>query len=497
MKHLERLIQRIIGRVNVNLREPAFDVEPYIAGLIQPEKFVKFYAFYGLTPHHPLYFRFHNSSLAGSYFLGKCTVEHSVLYKSDIRGDELKRRGEVFKSGGFEVPLYEDEKIRIRDSFLVKTLVHNNSHDPENPEELLIQNTVAMHYANIHGSPAEGAFLGPFSTVDLTTVRNCVIGAFAYVQCGEAIHRRYEPGQVIIRAPGAFSFSYRFHPEDLKHYVDLEPGKVPTGVFMDFVESRKHRFASAFEVVESRPTIPVPVGASLSRYAVVAGSTSISENVLVAQRAYLEDAWLGRGSNAQENCYIVSSRLEGNNITAHGGKVIHATLGEKVFVGFNSFLRGGEDRPLMIGAGSIVMPHTIIDLQEPLEIPAEHLVWGYVRNRRELARHSLPLEKVAQAESELVHGAMILQGSGSRFVEALRHRIEHILEANGAYFDGRDKRGHAQKARQISFNIIQPYPAGTLKGLYPTIDISLPLAAMGIQKTVTRRCAGDNGMGGG
>jgi len=487
MRHLRKLIERIMGRVNVNLREPSFDVEPYIRDLIPADKFVKFYAFYGLTLHHPLYFRFHSSSLAGSYFLGKCIVEHSVLYKSDIRGDELKARGEVFKKDGFEVPLYEDEKIRIRDSFLVKTLVHNNSHDPEDPEEFTILNTVAMHYANIHGSPVEGSFLGPFSTIDLTTVHDCVIGAFAYVQTGEAIHRRFDPGQIIIRAPEAFSFSYRFHPEDLKEYVDLEPGKHPTGIFMDFVESKKAQFESAFEMVESRSPIPVPAGASLSRYAVVSGSTTISENVLVAQRAYLEDAWLGRGSNAQENCYIVDSRLEGNNITAHGGKIIHATLGEKVFVGFNSFLRGRAEAPLSIGAGSIVMPHTIVDLQEPVEVPPGHLVWGFIRNRKDLARHSLALEKVAQAEGELVHGAMILQGSGRRFVEGFQHRIEHILEANGAYFDGSQNRGHAQKDKQISFNIIQPYPAGTLKGLYPTIEISLPLAAMGIQKVATNR----------
>ncbi|NTW37862.1 MAG: hypothetical protein HGB17_17505, partial [Syntrophobacteraceae bacterium] len=55
------------------------------------------------------------------------------------------------------------------------------------------------------------------------------------------------------------------------------------------------------------------------------------------------------------------------------------------------------------------------------------------------------------------------------------------------YFDGGNNRGHAQKAQQISFNIIQPYPAGTLKGLYPTIDITLPLAAMGIQKVAANR----------
>ena len=45
MKHLERLVDRIIDRVNINLREPSFDVGPYIIDMIQLEQFVKFYAF--------------------------------------------------------------------------------------------------------------------------------------------------------------------------------------------------------------------------------------------------------------------------------------------------------------------------------------------------------------------------------------------------------------------------------------------------------------------
>ena len=93
MKQLEKLIDRIINRVNINLREPAFDVAPAIRHIIPSAQFGKFYAFYGLTSHHPLYFRFKCSSLAGSYFLGKCIVDYSVLYKSDIRGDELKSKG--------------------------------------------------------------------------------------------------------------------------------------------------------------------------------------------------------------------------------------------------------------------------------------------------------------------------------------------------------------------------------------------------------------------
>jgi hypothetical protein len=66
---------------------------------------------------------------------------------------------------------------------------------------------------------------------------------------------------------------------------------------------------------------------------------------------------------------------------------------------------------------------------------------------------------------------MVFRGSGAAFVKAFRHRIEHILEANGAFCDGDQGLGHAQKGQNISYNIIQPYPEGRLKGLYPTIEI--------------------------
>lgn len=471
MGQLQKLVDRIIDRANVNLREPAFDVGAYVRKIIPLEQFSRFYAFYGLGLHHPTQFHFSHSSLAGSYFLGRCVVDHAVLYKTDVRGDELKLKGDVFKSGNLEIPLHDDEIIRIKDSFLIKNLVHSNSHDPESPEEFLIQNTVSMHYANIHGSPIEGSFIGPFATVDLTSLHNCVIGAYAYVSTGEAAHHQVEPGQIWIRVKGAFNFNYRFHPDDLKRYVHVKPGKAPTGVLMDFVEGRKTDFERGFAEIESNPSISVPHGASLSKYAVVKGQTTISENVLVAQRAYLEDAWLGKGSNAQENCYIIHSQLEGNNITAHGGKIIHARLGEKVFVGFNAFLHGKPDCILSIGAGSIVMPHTIIDLDEPLEIPGGRLIWGYIRNRGDLERHSLQLEELSRCDGEITKGAMIFQGMGAGFVKAFQHRIEHILEANGAFFDGTKNRGHAQKSLNISFNIVQPYPEGAMKGMYPTIDI--------------------------
>jgi hypothetical protein len=66
---------------------------------------------------------------------------------------------------------------------------------------------------------------------------------------------------------------------------------------------------------------------------------------------------------------------------------------------------------------------------------------------------------------------MNFQGNGSQFVQAFKHRIKHILEANGALFDGKQNKGHAQKGQDISFNILHPYSKGPRRGFYPTIDI--------------------------
>ncbi len=471
MERLRQLLERIILRVNVNLREPLFDVGPWVRGLLPIERLTQFYAFYGITPHHPLDFRFRRSSLAGSSFLGKCVVSDSILYKSDVRGDELKRRGEIFRCGGFEIPLEEDERIRIRDSLLIKTLVHNHSHDPEQPEELRIQNTVAAHFANIHGSITEGCFLGPFATVDLTTLRHCVVGAFSYLQTGEIAHREILPGTLWIRASERFDFFYR-HPErELAAYVDFAPGGPPRGRLIDFIDRYEGEFQPVFDVVHLAVPIAVPEGSSLSRYAAVRPKTRIGRNVLVAQRAYIENSVLGDGSNAQENCIILDSRFSGRNVTAHGAKVIRADLGERVFVGFNAFLQASAGGRLAIGRGCIVMPHTIIDVEEPLAVPEDHLVWGMIRRGQDLAEHCLPLAELARCEGKLERGGMRFRGSGSAFVEGFRHRIEHILEANGAYFDGNSRRGHAQQTQKISYQLIQPYPEGEAAGLFPTIAI--------------------------
>ncbi len=472
MKELEKLFDRIIQRVNINLRELEFDVNPLVSKLIPTQQMTRFYAFYGLTPHHPLNFVFRNSNLSGSYFLGKVAVTNSLLYKTDIRGDELKKQGDLFQYQEFNIPVDQDEEIRIDDSFLIKTLVHNFSHDPETLERFFIRDTVSTHYANIHGSPSDGCYLGPFSTVDLTTIRDCVVGAYSYVQAGEISHLNIDPGTVWVRLPGEFNFMYRFPTDELTNYIYFSPGNVPQGIFMDFVEDRKAAFEQVFNIVNFKTPVTVPPNASVDRFAVIKPKTTIGANVLVAQRAFLQNATLGKGANAQENCYIINSVLEGNDVTAHGAKIIEADLGTTVFVGFNSFLRGRPNARLSIGKDCIIMPHTIIDINKPLTIPPGHLVWGLIKDCSDLEANSISLKDFSRIETRLSKGRLLFEGKGKTFVTGFQERIHHILEANGAFFTEKNNRGHAQRNQNISFNTIQPYPKGGDKeGLYPTIII--------------------------
>ncbi|BBO80385.1 hypothetical protein DSCO28_09510 [Desulfosarcina ovata subsp. sediminis] len=472
MKELEKLFDRIVQRVNINLRELEFDVNPLVNKLIPTRQMTRFYAFYGLTPHHPLNFVFRHSNLSGSYFLGKVRVTNSLLYKSDIRGDELKQKGDLFQYQDFNIPVDQDEEICIDDSFLIKTLVHNFSHDPETLETFFIRDTVSTHYANIHGSPSDGCFYGPFSTVDLTTIRDCLVGAYAYVQAGEISHLNVDPGTVWVRLPDEFNFMYRHPSDQLTNYIYFTPGNVPQGVFMDFVEDRKAAFEQVFNIVNFKAPVTVPTSASVDRFAVIKPKTSIGDNVLVAQRAFLQNSTLGKGANAQENCYIINSVLEGNDVTAHGAKIIEADMGKTVFVGFNSFLRGRPNARLKIGQECVVMPHTIIDISKPLVIPPGHLVWGLIKNADDLQANSMSLKDFSKIESRMSKGRMLFEGSGKSFVTGFQERIHHILEANGAFYNNNNNRGHAQRNQNISFNTIQPYPKGGDKeGLYPTIII--------------------------
>ena len=471
MKELTKLLDRIIQRNNINLRELEHTISPFVHQLVPPEQLVKFYAFYGVTSHHPLDFVFRNSSLAGSYFLGKIRTRNSILYKSDIRGDELKHEGDVIKYQKFEIPIVRDERIDIEDSFLIKTLVHNFSHDPETLEKFFIRNTVSTHYANIHGSPIDGSYLEPFATVDLTTMNDCVIGAYSYVQAGEVGHLNIAPGTVWARSPGEFNFLYQHPVEKLNYYINFDADRLPQGLLIDFEEDRKVEFERVFDVVNLDPPVSVPPTTSLDRYAVIKPKTHVGENVLVSQRAYLENSWLGKGANAQEHCYIINSRLEGFNVTAHGATIIEADLDKNIFVGFNSFLRGQAKSRLTIGEECIVMPHTIIDIKEPLTIPPGHLVWGLNNTSDDLKLNSMAIDDFAKIDGGLVHGNLSFEGRGAGFVTAFRERIHHILEANGAFFNGTNPPGHAQKNQNISINTIQPYTEGNLEGLFPTIII--------------------------
>ena len=86
MKELAKLLNRIIQRININLRELDYDITPFIKNLVPLNQMGKFYAFYGITPNHPLDLVFRHYSLAGSYFLGNILTRNSIIYKSDIRG---------------------------------------------------------------------------------------------------------------------------------------------------------------------------------------------------------------------------------------------------------------------------------------------------------------------------------------------------------------------------------------------------------------------------
>ncbi|MCF6247501.1 MAG: transferase [Desulfobacula sp.] len=469
MKKLKLLNERIVSRINTNLKEFDFDVSRFVKNTIEYEKLAKFYCFYGITAYHPIDFKFRNASMAGSYFLGKCFVNQSIVYKSDIRGDELKRKGDIMDKD-HPLPLAEDETIVIYGSLLYKTLVHSNSHNLETPEEFTIRNTVSAHYANIHGSTMAGCFLGPFATVDLMNLHSCIIGEFSYIQAGEFFHKKIGPGVIHVESD-QFSFKYRYKKNVIDKYIGVNEDFQPRGLIYNFVRKKESEYEKLFEVVDM-PPVDAPESSAVNRYAVIKGDTRIGENVLISQGAFLDNAHMGNGSNAQENTYIIDSQLIGMNVTAHGGKIIHAKIGQKTFVGFNSFLYGKEDAKLTIGKNCIVMPHTIIDIKQDLSIPDYCIVWGYISCEKDLETHLIPIDDLMALNGELKTGRMVFSGNGQNFVEGFSRRIEAILTANGAYCDyDEDLRGHAQEGQQISFNTLQPYPEGDDKGLYPSIRI--------------------------
>ena len=300
---------------------------------------------------------------------------------------------------------------------------------------------------------------------------DCVVGEFSYIRVAEIKHFTISPGTVWIREPGRFNFLYRHSPVKLHAYIHFEPGIRPMGQLIDFMEDRKEAFHELFNRVEGTPSVPIPDTASLDRFAVIKPRTHIGENVLVSQRAFLQNAWLGEGANAQENCYIIDSRLGGYNVTAHGAKIIGTDLGPNTYVGFNSFLRGRPGCRLTIGSENIILPHTIIDIDASMAIPPGRLVWGAIFGPEDLETHSMPLQEFSEIDGACSRGGMFFEGKGSLFVAEWRNRALHTLAANGAFYDGGNEKGHAQKNQNISFNTIQPYPDGHSAGICPTIII--------------------------
>jgi carbonic anhydrase/acetyltransferase-like protein (isoleucine patch superfamily) len=240
---------------------------------------------------------------------------------------------------------------------------------------------------------------------------------------------------------------------------------------VDFIDERKDKFQRVFNSAKLEELDKVPKTSSLDRYAVVLPAFKVDENVLISQRAYIENSTLGKGSNAQENCFIINSTLKGYNVSAHGSKIIEAELQPNVFTGFNSFLYGKPDAKITVGENSIILPHTIIDIEEPLDIPANYIVWGLIRSKEELATNSLSLEQLASHRGPLTKGRMHFEGNGSLLVQAFKDRIHHILEVNGAFFDDGKNDGHAQRNQKLSLNTIQPFQFGKMEGMYPNIRI--------------------------
>ncbi len=117
------------------------------------------------------------------------------------------------------------------------------------------------------------------------------------------------------------------------------------------------------------------------------------------------------------------------------------------------------------------MPHTIIDSTETIDIPDDHLVWGYIGSQNDLDSQSISLDDLSDSRDTITIGKMTFTGKGSVFIGTFKKRIEHILQANGAFFKDDKNRGHAQDDQVISYNTIQPYRTGVNKGIYPSIRI--------------------------
>ncbi len=387
--------------------------------------------------------------------MGRCRVENAAVLGGHIRGDELK--------GG--------ETIHIENSLLLQSLIHHRSHRDPPGHSFIIKNTVAMPFANIHGSSTKGCYFGPFSTLDLTRAQGCHIGTFAYVQADPLEKQTVEDGRVLVREKGMFEFDYLFPGKALNRYVRWNPQEGLHGIFTREAFRARRRIESRMDGRGKRLSVTVPETASANPYAWIHGKTVIGQNVFVSQGACLNDVMMGYGSNAQENCVLSHCRLEGKNVTAHGARLFYVRLEKGVFTGFNAFLRGTRRNPLRVGEKSILMPHTIIESKTPLSIPPGQIVWGLIRKEKDLSTHSLSLKKFSGIQGELRLGSMKFSGSGKAFVDFLQKRIHHILEGNGAFFGGEARAGHAQNHRHTVFQILRPVCQSPCEGILTRVHI--------------------------
>lgn len=449
--------------MNVNLSEHDFNTDHFVHSLTDPDKLLEHCASYEATPQASHLMNFHECNIAGSYFLGNCRVDKSVVYKSDVRGDELKKKGDSAIHSK-AVTLSDDEFITITNSFLYKTLIHSKSYNPETPEEFFIKNTAAAHYTTIHGSTLEGCYIGAFATVDRTSLHACLVGEFSYLQSDDLFHREIERGTIWVDNEN-YSFRYTYPQKILDRYISLNKDFQPTGLLYEFTEKRKADLERVPQ--KTKQALETQSPSALNRFAVIKGKNKIGKRVSICQRAFIENAEIADNSTVQENSYIINSKLSDFNIIAHGGKVINATLGTHVFTGMNSFINGNENSGIIIGDGCIIMPHTIIDPKQAVEIPAGRLIWGFIGSQEDVEMQSISLNELARVngEKQLHIGNMVFEGQGAAFVDCLRGRINQTPESIGTRSD------RLQNSKNTSVFIIQPYGSGPKTGIYPTIKI--------------------------
>ncbi len=90
------------------------------------------------------------------------------------------------------------------------------------------------------------------------------------------------------------------------------------------------------------------------------------------------------------------------------------------------------------------MPHTIIDIERPLQIPDDYIIWGYITCEEDLKNNMIAIDKLYSLDGKYTIGEMKFFGNGKIFINGLRRRIEKILATNGAYYDhDEDCRDHA------------------------------------------------------